>query len=47
MPAFPTWNAECAYLWDNDILSCNENDLFELFKFLKIQASSQLINEWK
>ena len=47
LPNFPTRNAEYSYLWNNDILSCNENDLFELFKYLKIQASSQLINEWK
>ena len=47
MPNFPAWNAEYSYLWNNDILSCDENDLFELFKHLRIQASSQLINEWK
>ena len=47
MPSSPTWNAECSYLWNNDILNCDENDLFELFKYLKIQASSQLISERK
>jgi hypothetical protein len=47
MPSFPAWNAEYSYLWNNDILSCDENNLFELFKYLKIQASSPLISEWK
>ena len=47
MPSFPTRNAEYSYLWNNEILSCNENDLFELFKYLRVQASSQLINERK
>ena len=47
MPSFPTRNAEYSYIWNNEILSCDENDLFELFKYLRIQASSQLINERK
>ena len=47
VPNFPTRNAEYSYLWNNNILGCDENDLFELFKYLRIQASSQLINERK
>ncbi len=46
LPSFPLWNAEFSYLWNNDILKCDENDVFELFKFLKIQISSNVVNEW-
>ena len=47
MPSFPAWNAEYSYLRNENILKCDENDLFELFKYLRIQTSSSLINEWK
>ncbi len=47
MPSFPLWNAEFSYLWDNDILICNENDVFDLFHTLKIQTSAIVVNEWK
>ena len=47
LPSFPAWNAEYSYLWCENILKCNENDLFEIFKYLRIQTSSQLVAEWK
>ena len=47
LPSFPTWNAELSYLWNKDILNCNENDVFDLFHTLKIQTSSTVVNEWK
>ena len=47
MPIFPLWNAEFSFLWNNNILNCNENDIFSLFKNFGIQISSAIINEWK
>ena len=47
LPSFPIWNAEFSYLWNKDILTCNENDVFDLFHTLRIQASAAVINEWK
>jgi len=47
MPSFFLWNAEFSYLWEKDILKCNENDVFDLFHILKIQTSATVVNEWK
>ena len=47
MPSFPLWNAEFSYLWEKNILKCNENDVFDLFHTLKIQTSATVVNEWK
>lgn len=47
IPSFPLWNAEFSYLWQNNILKCSENDVFDLFKTLKIQVSTTVVNEWK
>jgi len=47
MPSFPLWNAEFSYLWEKNILKCNENDVFDLFHALKIQTSAAVINEWQ
>ena len=47
MPCFPLWNAEFSYLWERNILKCNENDVFDLFHTLKIQTSATVVNEWK
>jgi tRNA(Ile)-lysidine synthetase-like protein len=47
MPSFPLWNAEFSYLWENNILKCNENDIFDLFHTLKIQTSATVVNERK
>lgn len=47
MPSFPLWNAEFSYLWEKNILECNENDVFDLFHTLKIQCSANVVNEWK
>ena len=47
MPSFSLWNAEFSYLWEKDILKCNENDVFDLFHTLKIQTSATVVNEWK
>ncbi len=46
MPSFPLWNAKFSYLWEKNILKCNENDVFDLFHTLKIQASATVVNEW-
>ena len=46
IPSFPNWDAKYSYLLNNDILNFDENDLFEIFKYLRIQTSSQLVNEW-
>lgn len=47
IPSFPTWNAEYSYLLNEDILIFDENDLFDLFKYLRLQVSSLMIEEWK
>ena len=47
LPSFPLWNAEFLYLWEKNILECNENDVFDLFHTLKIQTSAIVVNEWK
>ena len=47
IPNFPLWNTEFSYLWEKDILKCDENDVFDLFHTLMIQASATVINEWK
>ena len=47
MPSFPLWNTEFSYLWEKNILECNENDVFDLFHTLKIQCSAIVVNEWK
>ena len=47
MPSFPLWNAEFSYLWQKNILECSEDDVFDLFKSLKIQVSTTVVNEWK
>ena len=47
MPSFPLWNAEFSYLWEKNILKCNENDIFNLFHTLKVQTSAIVVNEWK
>ncbi len=47
LPSFPLWNAEFSYSWDNNILNCDENDVFDLFHSLKIQISAGVVNEWK
>ena len=47
MPSFPLWNAEFSYLWEKNILECNENDVFDLFHMLKIQCSATVVNERK
>jgi len=47
LPIFPLWNAEFSYLWNKEILSCDENDVFDLFHTLKIQTSVTVVNEWK
>ena len=44
MPSFPLWNS---YLWEKNILECNENNVFDLFHTLKIQCSANVVNEWK
>ena len=46
IPSFPLWNAEFSYLWEKDIVKCNENDVFDLFHTLKIQTSATVVNEW-
>ena len=46
MPSFPLWNAKFLYLWEKNILKCNENDVFDLFHTLKIQTSATVVNEW-
>ena len=46
MPSFPLWNAEFSYIWERNILKCNENDVFDLFHALKIQTSATVVNEW-
>ena len=46
MPSFPLWNTEFSYLWEKNILKCNENDVFDLFHALKIQTSATVVNEW-
>ncbi len=47
LPSFPLRNAEFSYLWEKNILKCNENDVFDLFHTLKIQTSATVVNEWK
>ena len=47
LPCFPLWNADFSYLWEKNILKCNENDVFDLFHVLKIQTSATVVNEWK
>ena len=47
MPSFPTWNAEYSYLLNKDILAFDENDLFDMFKYLRLQVSSLMIEERK
>ena len=47
LPSFPLRNAEFSYLWDINILKCDGNDIADLFHTLKIQASSNVVNEWK
>ena len=47
MPIFPLWNAEFSYLWEKNILKCDENDVFHLFHTLKIQISATVVNERK
>ena len=47
LPIFPLWNAEFSYLWNKEILSCDENDVFDLFHTLKTQTSVTVVNEWK
>lgn len=47
IPSFPLWNADFSYLWKKNILECNENNVFDLFYTLKIQASAAIINERK
>jgi len=47
LPFFPIWNTRFSYLWEKDILKCNENDVFDLFHTLKIQTSATIVNEWK
>jgi hypothetical protein len=47
IPSFPLWNAKFSYLWEKDILKCNENDVFDFFHMLKIQTSATVVNEWK
>ena len=47
MPSFPLWKADFSYLWEKNILKCNENDVFDLFHALKIQTSATVVNEWK
>ena len=47
IPSFPLWNAKFSYLWEKNILECNENDVFDLFHTLKIQTSAAVVDEWK
>ena len=47
MPSFPLWNADFSYLWQKNILECNEDDVFDLFKSLKVQVSTTVVNERK
>lgn len=47
LPTFPLWNAKFSYLWNNDILNCDENDVFDLFHSLKIQTSATVVDERK
>ena len=47
MPSFPTRNTEYSYLLNKDILKFDENDLFDLFKYLGLQVSSLMVREWK
>ena len=47
LPSFPLWNAEFSYLWEKNILKCNENDIFDLFHTLQIQTSATVVNERK
>lgn len=47
MPSFPLWNADFSYLWEKNILECNENNVFDLFHTLRIQCSTNVVNEWK
>ena len=46
LPSIPLWNANFSYLWNNDILKCNENDVFDLFHILNIQISFDIVKEW-
>ena len=45
IPYFSLWNAKYSYLRNRNILSCDEDDVFELFKILRIQISSNVVNE--
>ena len=47
LPNFPLWNVDFSYLWDSNILNCDENDVFDLFYALKIQTSATVVNERK
>ena len=47
VPSFPLWDTEFSYLWNKNILECNENDVFDLFHLFKIQCSANIVNEWK
>lgn len=45
--SFSIWNAKYSYVFNKDILKFDENDLFELFKYLRLQVSSLMIEERK
>ena len=47
VPYFPLWNVKYSHQWNRDIISCDEDDVFELFKILRIQISSNVVNEWR
>ena len=47
IPSFPLWKVKYSYLWNRSILECDEDDVFELFKILRIQISSNVVNERK
>ena len=47
VPCFSLWNAKYSYLRNRNILNCDEDDVFELFKILRIQISSSVVNEWR
>lgn len=47
IPYFPLWNVKYSHQWNRDIINCDEDDVFELFKILRIQISSNVVNEWR
>jgi len=47
IPSFPLRKSKYSYLRNRDILNCDEDDVFELFKILRIQISSNVVNERK